>query len=589
MAFGLFKKRVPEPALPATRPTAQTVADATETASAEGDSAKAILELLELELGAMIRQLERAASSVASGAEATAATLSAIRRRTDALTSRTSAAQGTATTFSHAADKFTQSAQGIGSQVRDAGKLADQASDAAREASTNVDRLRESSAAISNVVNLIAQIARQTTLLALNSTIEAARAGEAGRGFAVVATEVKALAVQTQHATEEITKKIEALQRDAAGSVDAVHRISQAIEAIRPVFANVDGAVAEQNATTGEMADNAASASSFIVSVGDSATEIDRATKEAEAHGESVANAGRAVTTFALKLKSRCAVLLRSAEKEGDRLERRKDERLPCSLTIEIAGPREMISAPVYEISMGGILVSGADAEALAQGQSFTATLQDVGACRIRIVQRSKAGAHAQFERPDAALIEKIEDKIWSIQDDNTEAVTRAMEAAAALKKIFENGIDSRAISMEDMFDTNYVEIAGTNPVQYRTRILDWADRALPPFQEAFLARDKRMAFCAMIDSNGYLPVHNRIYSHPQRPGDVTWNTANSRNRRIFNDPAGLAAGRNQRAYLVQSYARDMGNGNTVMMREIDVPVRVKGRHWGGFRTAYRL
>jgi methyl-accepting chemotaxis protein len=589
MAFGLFRKRVPEPVLPAAQPEGQAAAVATDIAPADGDSAKAILELLEIELGAMIRQLERAAHSVAGGAEATAATLSTIRRRTDTLTDRTSAARGTATTFSHAADKFTQSAQGIGSQVRDAGKLADQASDAAREASANVDRLRESSAGIGNVVNLIAQIARQTTLLALNSTIEAARAGEAGRGFAVVATEVKALAVQTQHATEEITKKIEALQRDAAGSVDAVHRISQAIEAIRPVFANVNGAVAEQNATTHEMAENAATASSFIVSVGDSATEIDHATKEAEVHGESVAKAGQAVTTFALKLKSRCAVLLRSAEKEGDRPERRKDERLPCSLTIEIAAPRGMISAPVYEISMGGILVSGTDAEALAQGQSFAATLQDVGTCRIRIVQRSKAGAHAQFERPDTALIEKIEDKIWSIQDDNTEAVTRAMEAAAALKKIFNDAIDSGAISMEDMFDTNYLEIAGTNPVQYRTRIVDWADRALPPFQEAFLARDKRMAFCAMIDSNGYLPVHNTIYSHPQRPGDVTWNTANSRNRRIFNDPAGLAAGRNQRAYLIQSYARDMGNGNLVMMREIDVPVSVKGRHWGGFRTAYRL
>lgn len=589
MAFGLFKKRLPEPVVPASTSKVQAAAPVAEATSGDGDSAKAILELLELELGAMIRQLERAAHSVAGGAEATAATLSTIRQRTDALTSRSSAAQSTATTFSHAADKFTHSAQGIGAQVRDAGKLADQASEAAREASANVDRLRESSAAIGNVVNLIAQIARQTTLLALNSTIEAARAGEAGRGFAVVATEVKALAVQTQHATEEITKKIEALQRDAAGSVDAVHRITQSIEAIRPVFEHVNGAVAEQNATTGEMADNAASASSFIASVGDSAGEIDTATKEAEAHGESVARAGRAVTAFAQKLKARCAVLLRQGEKEGERTERRKDERLPCSLKIEITTPRGVISAPVYEISMGGILVSGANAEALAQGQSFDATLQDVGACRIRIVQRSKTGAHAQFERPDATLIEKIEDKLWAIQDDNTEAVTRAMEAAAALKKIFEGGIDSGAISMEDMFDTNYVEIPGTNPVQYRTKILDWADRALPPFQEAFLAKDKRMAFCAMIDTNGYLPVHNKVYSHPQRPGDVAWNTANSRNRRIFNDPAGLAAGRNQRAYLIQSYARDMGNGNTVMMREIDVPVRVKGRHWGGFRTAYRL
>jgi methyl-accepting chemotaxis protein len=590
MAFGLFRKRVAEPAAPAAEAKVpQAPAAAAEAASTEGDSARAILELLELELGAMIRQLERAANSVAGGAEATAATLSTIRQRTDALTSRTTAAQGTATTFSHAADKFTQSAQGIGSQVRDAGKLADQASDAAREASANVDRLRESSAAIGNVVNLIAQIARQTTLLALNSTIEAARAGEAGRGFAVVATEVKALAVQTQNATEEITRKIEALQRDAAGSVDAVHRISQAIEAIRPVFDNVNGAVAEQSATTSEMADNAASASSFIGSVGDSATEIDHATKEAEAHGESVARAGRAVTSFAQKLKARCAVLLRQGDREGAHEDRSRQQKLPCSLKIEITSPRGVMSAAVYEISMDGILISGPEVEKLAQGQSFDATLQDVGPCRIKIAERSKAGTQARFERPNAALIEKIEDRLWSIQDDNTEAVTRAMEAGTALKKIFEGGIDSGAISIEDMFDTNYVEIPGTNPVQYRTKILDWADRALPPFQEAFLAKDTRMAFCAMIDTNGYLPVHNKIYSHPQRPGDVTWNTANSRNRRIFNDAAGLAAGRNQRAYLIQSYARDMGNGNMVMMREIDVPIRVKGRHWGGFRTAYRL
>ncbi len=586
MAFALFRKRPPEPPAPAVEPLAakpDSVADI--PGNSDVDSSKQILELLELELGGMIRQLERAAGSVAGGAEATATTLSTIRQRTDALTGRTSAAQGTATTFSQAADKFTQSAEGIGSQVRDASKLADQASAAAQEASLNVDRLKESSAAIGNVVNLISQIARQTTLLALNSTIEAARAGTAGRGFAVVASEVKALAVQTQDATEEIKRKIDALQKDAAGSVDAVHRISQAIEAIRPVFENVNGAVSEQTQTTSEISDNAATASNFIVSVGDSAAEIDSAAKEAEAHGEHVASAGKAVTLFAQKLKARCAVLL-GQDLQGDR---RKREPLPCNLKIEIQSVRGPITASVYEISLENILIGGPEAEALPLNQTLHATMEGIGTCRIRTGEKSKAGVQAGFEAPSAELKEKIEDKLWSIHDENTEFVTRAMEAGTALTRIFEDAVASGAISMDDMFDTDYVEIPGTNPVQHRTRILNWADRALPPFQEAFLAKDPRMAFCVMIDRNGYLPVHNKIYSHPQRPGDVAWNTANSRNRRIFNDPAGLAAGRNLRSYLIQSYARDMGNGKTVMMREIDVPVRVNGRHWGGFRTAYKL
>ncbi|MCG2641048.1 MULTISPECIES: methyl-accepting chemotaxis protein [Bradyrhizobium] len=582
MAFAFFRKRLPDTAAPAAAPqTAEPAAQSAPAPATDADSAREILELLELELGAMIRQLERAANSVAGGAEATAATLADIRQRTDALTGRTNAAQSNASSFAHAADKFTQSAQGIGAQVREAGKLADQASDAAQEARANVDRLRESSAAIGNVVNLIAQIARQTTLLALNSTIEAARAGAAGKGFAVVATEVKALAVQTQSATEEISKKIDALQRDAAGSADAVHRISQAIEAIRPVFDTVNGAVAEQNATTNEVSGNASSASQFIIAVGESAAEIDAATKAAETHGENVASAGKAVTTFAQKLKSRCAVLLKQSEHD----DRRKTERLPCHLKFD--GARGVL--PVYEIAMDGVLIGGAEAGRLAPQAIIDGSLEDIGACRLRVIEQSKAGARTQFVSPNAELREKIEDKLWSIHEENTEFVTRAMEAGNALTKIFEQAVTRGEVKMDDLFDTDYAEISGTNPQQYRTKYLDWADRALPPFQEAFLAKEPRMAFCAMVDRNGFLPVHNKIYSHPQRPGDVAWNTANCRNRRIFNDPAGLAAAHNQRSYLIQSYARDMGNGNTVMMREIDVPIRVQGRHWGGFRTAYKL
>src|SRR6185437_2779596 len=86
MAFGLFAKREPKSAASPVESNAQNLAS-NDAATTESDSAKAILEPLELELGAMIRQLERAANSVAGGAEATAATLSTIRQRTDALTS----------------------------------------------------------------------------------------------------------------------------------------------------------------------------------------------------------------------------------------------------------------------------------------------------------------------------------------------------------------------------------------------------------------------------------------------------------------------------------------------------------------------
>ncbi|MGE6155607.1 hypothetical protein ACQJ25_26920, partial [Klebsiella pneumoniae] len=90
-----------------------------------------------------------------------------------------------------------------------------------------------------------------------------------------------------------------------------------------------------------------------------------------------------------------------------------------------------------------------------------------------------------EFVSPDAALKDRIEDKVWSIHDENTEFVTRAMEAGDAITKIFENAVAKGDITLEDLFDEDYVKIEGSDPVQYRTRFLDWADRALPEIQEA--------------------------------------------------------------------------------------------------------
>jgi methyl-accepting chemotaxis protein len=319
--------------------------------------------------------------------------------------------------------------------------------------------------------------------------------------------------------------------------------------------------------------------------VGDSAADIDAATREAEAHGATVAQVGEAVTHLTEKLKARCAVLLR----REDHTDWRMRERLPCHLDITISSARP-IKASVYELSLDGLLIGGDSAQDLPLNTSLNVHLNGIGDCQIRCTEQARAGGiRAVFVAPGAALSNAIEDRLWAIHDENTGFVTRAMQAGEALSKMFDEAVASGAIGLDDLFDENYVVIANTAPVQHRTRFLDWMERVLPSFQETFLAKDKRMAFSVAVDRNGYLPVHNKIYSQPQRPGDIAWNTANSRNRRIFNDPAGLAAGRNTRAYLIQSYARDMGNGVTVMMCEIDVPIWVQERHWGGFRTAYKL
>ena len=97
------------------------------------------------------------------------------------------------------------------------------------------------------------------------------------------------------------------------------------------------------------------------------------------------------------------------------------------------------------------------------------------------------------------------------------------------------------------------------------------------------------VVFCAAVDESGFLPTHNAKFSLPQNPADPGWNAANCRNRRLFNDRVGLAAGRSTRPFLMQAYRRDMGNGQHILMKDLSAPIYVGGRHWGGLRLAYRI
>lgn len=164
--------------------------------------------------------------------------------------------QGVAT----GAEEMTSTIQSIASNAHEAATIASRAVQAAQAANITVGKLGEFSAEIGEVIKVITAIARQTNLLALNATIEAARAGEAGKGFAVVANEVKELAKQTAKATDDISRKINAIQADTAGAVEAIGTIGAVINHVNDISGTIATAVEEQSATTNEIARNVADA-----------------------------------------------------------------------------------------------------------------------------------------------------------------------------------------------------------------------------------------------------------------------------------------------------------------------------------------
>ncbi|MEU0557776.1 methyl-accepting chemotaxis protein [Dactylosporangium maewongense] len=156
-------------------------------------------------------------------------------------------------TVSAGSEEMGASIREIAQNASEAARVANEAVQITEQTSATMSRLGDSSAEIGNVIKVITSIAEQTNLLALNATIEAARAGEAGKGFAVVASEVKDLAQETARATEDISRRVQAIQDDTSGAVAAIEQVSAVIARISDFQTTIASAVEEQTATTSEM------------------------------------------------------------------------------------------------------------------------------------------------------------------------------------------------------------------------------------------------------------------------------------------------------------------------------------------------
>ena len=197
-------------------------------------------------LASSAQELTAVSQQMASNSEETASQASVVSAAAEQVSRNVG-------TVASATEEMGASIREIAKNANEAARVATAAVKVADKTNATVSKLGESSAEIGNVIKVITSIAQQTNLLALNATIEAARAGEAGKGFAVVANEVKELAKQTAKATEDIGRKIDAIQSDTKGAVEAIAQIGTIISQINDIQSTIASAVEEQTATTAEI------------------------------------------------------------------------------------------------------------------------------------------------------------------------------------------------------------------------------------------------------------------------------------------------------------------------------------------------
>ncbi|MBI5165678.1 MAG: hypothetical protein HY985_17470 [Magnetospirillum sp.] len=481
-----------------------------------------------------------------------------------------------------ATEELAASGAEIGRQVDTAAATAADAVAKAGAAATTINGMADAAGEIRHVLTLINDIAAQTNLLALNATIEAARAGEAGKGFAVVAGEVKVLAGQTAKATDEISARIADILSVAQEALGAIGEVSTIIEQVNHVAAAIAAAVEEQSAATQHISANAHDAAGHTRQVCEQILSIARATEGTAAQSDQVTAVADDAAQKLTALQERLGFIL----KQTTAMNSARTGALPVDVRAVLSAGGRRDAVALNDLSLDGAVIP-APPRPLAVGDAVEVDLAEVGAVPGRITFVDSTGAEVRLAA-SGDIATRLSALLAGYLSLDAPFLSLTKAAAQTIGAAFEAAVERREITLDDLFDTDYQPVSGSNPLQHLTRFTALTDRLLPPIQEPLLDALPGVMFAAAVDRNAYLPTHNTKYSQPQGP-DPVWNSANCRNRRIFADRTGLRAAQNTQPHLLQSYLRDMGGGRFVMMQDVSVPILVRGRHWGGLRLGYLL
>lgn len=405
-------------------------------------------------------------------------------------------------------------------------------------------------------------------------------------------------AAELNGAFDDLTRTVDDQSRMMAEVTQGLRRVVGANASIGKATQAASERVSQARAAVAKIGDGVADVVDTLRQVSDAADEITRialqtrlvafnASVEAKRAGEAgrgFAVVAEAVKDLAAKVESSSKLIMATTARLDTRIASLAQE-IRSDSTADAQSFQGALART--EDGIGEIAVASRDA--LATCEAVMGEVTELG----RMFEQTRATLGASRERTEKFLAMSetlIETAAASgARTEDTPYIEAVRAGAAEIAALFEEALAAGRIGMADLFDEQYVPVPGTDPQQFTTRFVGLADALLPSVQERLLKFSPKVVFCVAVDRNGYLPTHNHQFSHPQRAGDPAWNAANSRQRRIFNDRTGLAAGRNTRRFLLQTYRRDMGGGRFVLMKDLSAPIVVNGRHWGALWMGYQF
>jgi methyl-accepting chemotaxis protein len=414
-----------------------------------------------------------------------------------------------------------------------------------------------------------------------------AQASNVGRDAAEVrgAMEDTQKIVQAQgQAMQQVAQQLDEVQRAqgsiASATLETLQAVAHAREALQAVSREVQGIVE----TLHQVSDAAGQITQIALQTRLVAFNASVEAKRAGDAGRGFGVVADAVKDLAGQVETTSKTIMRTVGQLDERIESfsrdlRFDDSAELSKRSAVHVAFGSVEQDVERISQAADQSRGICARLNEHTQELESEVQQASA-RLN----TALACSDRFLKVSEAMIEQVAG--FGIETEDTPFIQAAQQAANEIASLLEDVVRNGSARLPDLFDEQYKPIPKTNPPQYLTRFVDVAERLFPQVQERMLALSPRVSYCMAVDRNGYVPMHNKKYSLPPR-GDVVWDTVNSRYRRIFNDRTGLASARNQRPFLLQTYRRDMGGGQYVLLKEVSAPIVVGGRHWGGLRLGF--